>query len=471
MWRAGKVCGCVLGALVGWAAVAGLGAQQVRHPGAARVPELFAQARPHLEAALGEKLAEIPEFRVLTAEEFQRLPDPELEASLHWLFPELKGEAFTKAAVVVRYVAALATVARHAEGANLIYVLPDNLSAIAAWDSGLARVNEPAFLQLALVHEVARFTLERRYDLARSRSACRDAEEFFALQALVEGRAAWLTYQVARELGSEAHFPLLGARYLRVPDTAPDPALRTMSQLTLRKRHWAASHGLAFFEHLHGSGLADAERRAFAHPPRLTGWVERPALYVRAEQGNRADLAAALRELEGTLPAGEWSAAQQPWTPAMVRQVAALLGEKAKAERAVASWEEGRSLVWTQRKDAGKQVALSLARHQSEAGARTYYGFAVDLQRKQDELAGGSCAPTVRVLESKATPVQLPGFDEAVRNDKRMQYGAGGPPVAVSTLLARAGDLVIECSWYGLPAETEWAGRVAAAALAACRGR
>jgi hypothetical protein len=95
----------------------------------------------------------------------------------------------------------------------------------------------------------------------------------------------------------------------------------------------------------------------------------------------------------------------------------------------------------------------------------------VDLQRKQDELAGGSCAPTVRVLESKATPVQLPGFDEAVRNDKRMQYGADGPPVAVSTLLARAGDVVVECSWHGWPAETEWAGRVAAAALAAYRGR
>jgi hypothetical protein len=451
--------------------VAWLGAQQVQHPGAARVPELFAQARPHLEAALGEKLDHVPEFRILTAEEFQRLPDAELEASLHWLFPELKDEGFTKAAVVVRYVASLATVARHTEGADVIHVLPDNLPAIAAWDKELEHVNEPAFLQLALVYEVARFALERRYDLARRRRACCDAEEFFALQATIEGRAAWLTEQVARKLGTEGHFPLLAARYLRVPDIAPDPALRTMSQLTLRKRHWAGSQGLAFFDYLQEKGLADAEKRAFTRTPQLTGWVERPELYVRAEQGNRADLAAALRELEGTLPAEHWSAAQQPWTSAMVRQVAALLGETARAERAVASWDEGRSLVWTLRKDAGKQVAVSLARHQTEAGARTYFGFAVDLQRKQDELAGGSCAPTVRVLESKATPVRLLGFDEAVRNDKRVQYGAGGPSVAVSTLLARAGAVVVECSCYGLPAETEWAGRVAAAALAACRGR
>src|SRR5262245_36181331 len=102
MTRGGKAGRYALVVLVGCLGVAWLRAQ-VQHPGAARVPELFAQARPHLEAALGEKLEHVPEFRVLTAEEFQRLPDAELEASLHWLFPELKDEAFTKAAVVVRY--------------------------------------------------------------------------------------------------------------------------------------------------------------------------------------------------------------------------------------------------------------------------------------------------------------------------------------------------------------------------------
>src|SRR5205823_6135804 len=105
--------------------------------------------------------------------------------------------------------------------------------------------------------------------------------------------------------------------------------------------------------------------------------------------------------------------------------------------------------------------AVSLVRHASEAGAKIYFGFAVDLQRKQDQLAGGSCAPSVRVLDSKATAVKLPGFDEAVRNDKRVQYGSAGEPLTVSTLLARAGDVVVECSWYGLAAETEWASRVA----------
>jgi hypothetical protein len=450
-------------------AAAPLVAQQAPQAGTEKAAELFAQARPHLEAVLSLKPQSWPRLRVLTAQEFQRLPDPELVSSLHWLFPELKQEAFARAAEVVRYVAAAATVARHTEGADVIDVLPENLPAVAAWDARLANVNSPEFLQLALVHEAARFALERQYDLARRRRDCRDAEEFLALQALTEGRAAWVTAQVARRLGTREFVPLLAERYLRVPELAPDPALRTMSQLTLRRRHWAATQGLAFFEQLQAQGLADGEKRAFTRPPRVVRWVEKPELYVRAEQSHRPDLAAALRALADTLPAAEWSAAQQPWTPAMVRQVAGLLGERERADRVVATWDEGRSLVWAQRKDPGKQVAVSVVRHATEAGARAYFGFAVDLQRKQDQLAGGACAPSLRVLDAKATAVRLPGFDEAVRNDKRVQYGSASEPVAVSTLLGRAGDLVVECSWYGLPAEAEWAGRIAAGALEACR--
>jgi hypothetical protein len=470
MRRGGKAGIYGLAVLVASLAAAPLAAQQVQHPGAARAQELFAQARPYLEAVLGMKPDYRPQLRILTAAEFQRLPDPELEASLHWLFPDLKDDAFRRAAEVVRYVAAVATVARHTEGGDVIHVLPDNLPVIAGWDADLQRVNSPAFLQLALVHEAARFALEQHYDLARRRRACRDAEEFHALQAMIEGCAARVTAQVAERLDTRADFALLAERYLRVPDLAPDPALRTMSQLTLRQRQWAATRGLAFFDHLREKGLADAEKRVFTRPPRVVRWVERPDLYVRAEESKRPDLASALRALADTLPAAEWAGAQQPWTPAMVRQAADLLGERDHAERAVAAWDEGRSLVWLHRQDPRKQVALSLVRHATEAGAKTYFGFAVDLQRKQDQLAGGSCAPSARVLDTRATAVKLPGFDEAVRNDKRVQYGSTGEPLTVSTLLARSGEVVVECSWYGLPAETEWAGRVAAEALAACRG-
>src|SRR5256885_11985619 len=49
-----------------------------------------------------------------------------------------------------------------------------------SWDTTLEPVSSPAYLQLALVNETARFVLEQRYDLARRRRACRDGEEFFA---------------------------------------------------------------------------------------------------------------------------------------------------------------------------------------------------------------------------------------------------------------------------------------------------
>jgi len=443
-------------------------AQEVRHPGADKVPELFAQALPHLEAVLGAPLERPPQFRVVTPDQFWPLPDPDLDAALRWHFPELTDDAFRRALDATRYVAAGVTVARHAEGSDVIHVLPDNLTAIARWDASLAQVDSPGFLQLALVHATVRMVLDRRYDLAARRKACRDGEEWQALQAVFEGRALWLTARVARRLGSAVYLPLLAQRYLRVPDVAADPALRTISQTALRQRYWACANGLAFFNYLDEKGLKDAEKRAFARPPRQVRWIERPELYVRAEEGNRPDLAAALRSLQESLPAAEWSEAQQPWTPAMLRQVAALLGEGVRAERVIGTWNEGRSVVWAHRKDSSRQVAVSVVRHETPAGARAYFGFAMDLQRKQDQLSG-TCGPAIRVLESKATGINLPGVDEAVRNDKRVQYGAGSGPVSVSTVLARAGDVVIECSWHGLPVESAWAERVIAAALSAAK--
>src|SRR5262249_31735854 len=144
-----------------------------------------------------------------------------------------------------------------------------------------------------------------------------------------------------------------------------------------------------------------------------------------------------LARLESAPPAGEWSLAQQPWTPAMVGQVAGMLGERARAEKILESWDEGRSLVWTARGSPGRPVALSVVRHQSPAGARAYYGFALGLQRRQDELSGPLCGGSLKVLESRSGPVTLAGVEEAVRHDKRLQFGAGAAPLPVTVLLAR----------------------------------
>src|SRR5207248_6230747 len=129
---------------------------------------------------------------------------------------------------------------------------------------------------------------------------------------------------------------------------------------------------------------------------------------------------------------------------------------------------EGRTLVWVQCGRPDRQVALNVVRHDSVAGARSYFNFAVDLQRKQDTLPPGTCGPMIRVLESKSTALALDGFDEAVRSDKRIAYG-NGEPMAVSQLMARAGDLVVECTWHGPAADAALAERLAQAVRTAAK--
>jgi hypothetical protein len=186
-------------------------------------------------------------------------------------------------------------------------------------------------------------------------------------------------------------------------------------------------------------------------------------------QANRPDLISVLQPLECALPAAQWQALQQTWTPAMLGQVAGLLGaSKERVDKIAVTWDEGRSLVWTERKQPDHQVALSVVRHETAAAARAYFGFAVDLQRKQDTLPPGTCGPALHVVDSKSTVVTLEGFDEAVRNDKQIEFG-GGQPVPASLLMARAGDLVVECTWHGSAADPALAERLVQAVRGAAR--
>ena len=123
-------------------------------------------------------------------------------------------------------------------------------------------------------------------------------------------------------------------------------------------------------------------------------------------------------------------------------------------------------MVWTPYKPPARQVAVGLVRFGDAAGARAYQGLAIDLQRKQDEVLGNPRGGAYRVLESRCSNVTLPGTDEAIRSDKRLQPAGGGEPRQLSTLLVRSGSLVIEFSWHGLPADPVWAERVLAALLA-----
>jgi hypothetical protein len=268
-----------------------------------------------------------------------------------------------------------------------------------------------------------------------------------------------VTRQVARRLGDEASFALLAEAYRRAPDAEGEGTVRVLCRDVLDRRRWCCVRGLAFFDHLDQEGVKDAEAHAFARPPRHTAWLERPELYERSERLNLSDLADVLKQLEAALAPEEWQAVQQPWTPAMLQEVAGMLGEGRRAEKIVQGWDVGRSLVWSARANPSRQVALGVVRFQDAAAARAYYGLAVDLQRKQDELLNAACADRRAVQESRAEALRLNGADEATRAEKKVRLGEKGEAVKIMQVWARAGERVVEFSWHGVPGDAAWAQR------------
>jgi hypothetical protein len=450
-----------------------------------RGEDLLEEARPHLEAVLGVRLQRLPPTRAVSSAEFATLADAFLDRELALRLGDIdaKGQARIKA-VVLRSLRG-AMVAGHCEGEEAIRFAPANALAIAGCDKSLAGTRLRTLLRLALVNEVVRLELERRYDLPTRRAACREPEELFALQALVEGQAQYLTRAVARKLGDEETLPVLAEAFRFVPDRDGDGTSRVVSRQVTAQRRWAYLHGLAFFDTLEGAGMKDSETRAFTRPPKLTAWIDQPELFARAEKLGLSDLSNTLTRLSGALPAKQWDTVQQPWTVAMIEQTANLLLETAirsdhaamvenkrqnntpaamdewtRSERATKGWEAGRSLTWSDRDDPGRRVTVGIVRFSDEESAKAYYGMAVDLQRKQDELLvapTGGARPTL--LETKSSAASLTGFEEATRADRKVQLGERST-LAVTQFLARTDNRVIELTFHGVPADDDWGRRI-----------
>jgi hypothetical protein len=419
----------------------------------AAVAGWMGRVRPELEKALGYPLPKLPKYQFASAALLRRLPDPCAADYLHWRFPHLQEEALARALEDAEAVSASATLARLAEGSDVILVRPKNRGVIAGWDRSLQAADSVDFLLLALIHETVHFALDQRFDLKKRRQACHDSEERLALQVLTEGRCQWVTRQLARRLGKEPLFWLLAERFAHVPDISTDAAHRAMSQSLMGHHYWSHTEGLALFTNLEDRAIPDVEKAVFNRPPKSLEGIK--ALFSRRiEASHQTDLATALGRLQKALPPADWSATQQSWTRSMVSQVADLVGERGHAEKVLERWLEGRSLVWTLKSNPGRQVALSLATFQSPAAARAYFNFIQDLQRKRDEISNGAGALPGRVLESRRRAVRLPGMEEAVENDKTIQL-AGATPVGV--LLARGGVTVVEITWYGNRADLGWA--------------
>jgi hypothetical protein len=172
------------------------------------------------------------------------------------------------------------------------------------------------------------------------------------------------------------------------------------------------------------------------------------------------DLEKVLTHVEKSLPAPGWSVTQQAWTPDMLRQAAALLGEKERGEKIANAWSEGRSLTWTARNAPSRQLAVGLICFRDAVAAKSYLGLAVDLQRKRDEITNAACADCGRVIESRSSTVALRGADETARSEKKIASREKGATTEICQLWVRTGNRVVEFTWTGVRADMAWTQRV-----------
>lgn len=412
---------------------------------------LLEQARPCVEAVIG-RVEPWPTVRMTDARDLTGADARALEREVRWQFPDLQGGAFQQALAASAELVRSTEVLRASSGGSIVLV-PDNQARIAAWAPELAAASSPAFLQLALARLVIRGVLERRYDLIRREAACTDAEAFFALEAVIEGRAQWLTREVARRVGREDVFPLMADGLLRAPDVATDPALRAVSQQILRRRHWAMTHGLALWTVIEAANIKDVEAAVFRRPPTQTAWVDQPERYRRALMGDRPGLAQIVASLRDMPPPGDWVVSEEPWTPTMVRQAADLFGEAKRADSIVRYWEDGRLILWIAKAEPGRQIAVSVARFENASAARSFLAFVGDLERKQ---VTSGCVAGVRVIDARVRPAALADADESEWHESKMQIPPAPTPVASTRLRARWGVSVVEITWQGVPADAGW---------------
>lgn len=195
--------------------------------------------------------------------------------------------------------------------------------------------------------------------------------------------------------------------------------------------------------------------------------ARQPEHHTAARQDATAaavDVSTALSRVQTALPAPEWSCEQQPWTADMMRQAAGVFGFRERAEAVARTWQDGGSLIWSDRNNPPRQVGIGVVRFGEVAAARAYQGLAVDLQRRQDEVLGNPRGGAFRVLQSRSSSLKLRGADEAIRNDKRLQPSEGDV-IQVSSVIARRGPLVVEFSWRGMSADPTWAQRMLDALL------
>ncbi len=414
------------------------------------------QVQSDIEQLLGYKLPKSLRYMPVNERFFLQVYAPrDLVTHLRWRYlPALKKDASllhdalrdNKQVTAVRY----------AEETDVVLVCLEKLEDMAKWDDSLKEVNSPQFLLLSLVHEAVRSALDARYNLDACRKNCVDPEEWFALKEIVEGRAQWVTKQVAKKLKYDSWFPLLMRVYQHVPTSSAKPKNRAASMSAQQQRAWAGVRGLRFFEYLAEQKQDDSEKSLFRRPPRHVQSILEPKLYLSLLQSNRADPAKLLAKMEESLPAKSWEVRQQAWNPAMVEQLAALRGLQNLASLVRRSWLEGRAVVWNGKDEPWKHISIRVARLQQPRNAGSCFDLMTMLHRKRDVHSVSQVATPQRVTRSQSKPVKLDGVDEATLFERTL-VDHRNIETSQTILLCRLGNTVAEIIWHGAPANLTWA--------------
>lgn len=428
----------------------------------AYTPEIASQLHDRLDPVLaevvGKKTAYRRDYVTWKADDLQLQRDPVNEAHARWLFPELKEKELEQALEALHQVQVATTLLAHNQGAvTIIHLMPENAVRMASWHESLKPMTSAKFLWLALAHADLAYNVHN--DKQQAVLAAKSREEFEIRLALQRGAILWQTEKVARKIGCADLLPLLVDYHRHLPDQGSDARIRLIRQQVMRCQDELARLGLQFLRQLEKSqGKLDLDQIC-ANPPTSLAALENPERYLQAQRSEQPALADLLERVAATLPAGG-KIAQQPVSADMMRQVAALFEQSARAERVLAGWQEARSLIWCHPAEPTRQLAVSITRFASPKDARSYFGFAVDLQRKRDELMTAACASTMRVEQSRSNALRWQEIDEGVCCEKMLRMLATKQVLPSKVILIRAGAAIIEFNAHGTELSEEWAQQV-----------
>ncbi|MGF1579518.1 MAG: hypothetical protein ACFCD0_09160 [Gemmataceae bacterium] len=428
------------------------------------VRQLYEQAKPFLQEALERKVPEDVQLKIVKTKVLRSIPSWNVKTFLSWRFPGMKKDQWQQVYRRCHDLYCQQVVARHLEGTHSVVVIPDHLQPLAASDPTLREVYSLPFLQLAIVHEVAKLALEEEHKLLSRRHDPHSLEDVRIQRALVEGRAQWITEQVARRIKTESYFGLLKQVWdVAAKVDAPENGSHDAWQATVQMQRDSYGKGLAFFRALSEKRSTMSEAQIFRNPPRRWKWIEAPQQYLKVLSQGKLQLRKVIGRLEKESILKGWTTRQQAWTPDLLTHVGQLLGAEKEAAEIAKKWVDGHSLVWMQKENPTATISLNLTRYDGEESAKAYIGFALDIQQKRDEYIAKAFGSSSGAGKSQVRYVKLHGLKNVIQITTT--FKTSSKQTSMGMVLARKGALVLELHFRGVPTDIGWAASAIQATL------